>query len=84
MFDERLTDLSNKISKTIGFLRKLQNILPMPAPLTIYKCFIRPHVDYDDIIYDQTYNLFFHVKIELMQYNAASAITVAIRGSSRE
>ena len=56
----------------------------MPAPLTIYKCFIRPHVDYDDIIYDQTYNLFFHLKIELMQYNAASAITVAIRGSSRE
>ena len=55
----------------------------MPAPLTIYKCFIRPHVDYDDIIYDQTYNLFFHLKIELMQYNAASAITVAIRGSSR-
>ena len=52
-FDEHLTNVSNKISKTIGLLRKLQNILPRPALLTIYKCFIRPHLDYGDIIYDQ-------------------------------
>ena len=45
-FDEHLTNVSNKISKTIGSLRKLQNILPRPALLTIYKCFIRPHQDY--------------------------------------
>ena len=51
-FDEHLTNVSNKISKTIGLLRKLQNILPRPALLTIYKCFIRPHLDYGDIIYD--------------------------------
>ena len=41
-FDEHLTNVSNKISKTIGLLRKLQNILPRPALLIIYKCFIRP------------------------------------------
>ena len=35
-FDEHLTNVSNKISKTIGLLRKLQNILPRPALLTIY------------------------------------------------
>ena len=51
-FDEDLTNVSNKISKTIGLLWKLQNILPRPALLTIYKCFIRPHLDYGDIIYD--------------------------------
>ena len=55
-FDDHLTSVSNKISKTIGLLWKLQNILPRPAFLTIYKSFIRPHLDYDDIIYDQTYN----------------------------
>ena len=51
-FDEHLTNVSNKMSKTIGLLWKLQNILPRPALLTIYKCFIRPHLDYGDIIYD--------------------------------
>ena len=83
-FDEHLTNVSNKISKTIGLLRKLQNILPRPALLTIYKCFIRPHLDYGDIIYDQAYNLSFHQKLESIQYNAALPLTGAIRGSSRE
>ena len=83
-FDEHLTNVSNKISKTIGLLRKLHNILPRPALLTIYKCFIRSHLDYGDIIYDQAYNLSFHQKLESIQYNAALALTGAIRGSSRE
>ena len=83
-FVEHLTNMSNKISKTIGLLRKLRNILPRPALLTIYKCFIRPHLDYGDIIYDQAYNLSFHQKLESIQYNAALALTGAIRGSSRE
>ena len=59
-FDEHLTNVSNKISKTTGLLRKLQNILSRLALLTIYKCFIRPHLDYGDIIYDQDYNLSFY------------------------
>ena len=55
-FDEHLTNMSNKITKIIGLLRKLQNILPRPALLTIYKCFIRSNLDYGDIIYVQAYN----------------------------
>ena len=35
-------------------------------------------------IYDQTFNNSFHEKFELIQYNAALAITGAIRSSSRE
>ena len=83
-FDKHLTSVSNKISKTIGLLRKLQNILPRPALLTIYKSFIRPHLDYGDIIYDQAYNLSFHQKLEPIQYKVALALTGASRGSSRE
>ena len=45
---------------------------------------MRLHLDYGDIIYDQTYNDSFHQKIESIQYNAALAITGAIRGTSRE
>ena len=82
--DEHLTNVSDKICKTIGLLRKLQNILPRPALLTIYKCFIRPNLDRGDIIYDQAYNLSFHHKLESIQYNAALALTEAIRGNLRE
>ena len=52
--------------------------------LTIYKSFIRPHLDYGDIIYDQAYTALFHQKIESVQYNSALAITGAIRGISKE
>ena len=74
----------NKVNKNIGLLRKLQNILPREPLLTIYKSFVRPHLDYGDVIYDQHYNSSFHQKLESKQYNAALAITGAIRGSSRE
>ena len=83
--DEHLTNMSDKICKTIGLLRKLQNILPRAALLTIYKCFIRPmirpHLDYGDIIYDQAYNSSFHQKLELIQYNPVLGLTGAIRAS---
>ena len=82
-FDEHLTNVP-KISKNIWLLRKLQNILPRPALLTIYKCFIRSHLDYGDTTYDQAYTLPFNQKLETIQYNTALALTMAIRGSSRE
>ena len=65
-------------------LQKLQNILPRPALLTINKCFIRPNLEYGDIIYEQAHNLSFHQKLELIQYNSALALTRAIRGRSKE
>ena len=73
-----------KISKTIGLLRKFQNFLPRAALIAIYKAFIRPHLDYGDILYDQAYNMSFHQKLESIQYNACLAITGAIRGTSKE
>ena len=66
-----------------ALLGKLQNILPRSALLTIYNRFVRTHLDYGDIIYDQAFNNSFHQKIESLQYNAALAITGVIRGTSR-
>ena len=77
-------NILTKINKTIGLLRKLQNILPRESLLTIFKSFVRPHLDYGDVVYDQSYTNTFHQKMESIQYNAALAITGAIRGSSRE
>ena len=83
-FHDHLKMVSGKINKTIRLLRKLQNLLPRAALITIYKAFIRPHLDYGDILYDQAYNMSFHQKLESIQYNACLAITGAIRGTSKE
>ena len=45
---------------------------------------MRPHLDYGDIIYDQPNNESFNQKVERIQYNAALAITGAIRGTSQK
>ena len=59
-------------------------MLPRSSLLTIYKSFVRPHLDYGDVIYDQPNNSHLSDKIESVQYSAASAITGAIRGTSKQ
>ena len=38
-FDEHLSKVESKVNKTIGIIRKLQNVLPRPALLTIFRSF---------------------------------------------
>ena len=72
----------NKVKKTIGLLRQFQQISPRKSLITIYKSFIRPHLDYADIVYDWAFSESFHKNLESFQYNTAIAITGAIRGTS--
>ena len=64
-FESHLKEKCAKFNKGIGIIKKLQNILPRQALLTIYKSFIRPHLDYGDIIYDQPNNESFCQKLQL-------------------
>ena len=82
-FEKHLDNIMITVAKTTELLRKLQAVSPRPSLVTIYKAFIRPHLDYGDIIYDRAYNESFHQKLESIQYNAVLAITGAIRGTSR-
>ena len=52
--------------------------------LTIYKTFVRSHLDYADIIYDKPVNDTFKKKLEKVPYSAALIVTGAIKGTSRE
>ena len=70
--------------KGIGILQKLQSILLQTSLLTFYKSFIRPNLDYGDVGYDQPSNDAFSNKLQTVQYNAALAITGAIKVISRE
>ena len=80
----RIKSILNKANKTIGLSCKFQLIHPRHFLITIYKTFIRPHLDYGDVIYDHTFNESFHQRLESIQYNAAIAITGTIRGTSWE
>ena len=72
-----------KTSKRIGVIKKLFKSLPRNVLLTIYKSFVRPHLDYGDIVYDRPDNESLIRKLEQVQYNAAVAINGAIKCTSR-
>ena len=44
--------MTAKMNETTGFLPKLQNILPRTPWITVYKAFVRHHLDYGDMLYD--------------------------------
>ena len=78
-FCEHLQNIFKKENRTISLLRKLHNNLSRTPLVTIYK-----FLDCRDISYYQTFNNSFHEKLKSVSYNAALAITGAIRGSFRE
>ena len=72
-----------KANKGIGIIKRLSNTLPRKSLSTICKYFIRTHLDYCDIIYDQPNDKRFCTKIEHIQCNATLAITSAIKETSQ-
>ena len=67
----------------VGVIRKLSKILPQNSLITIYNAFVRPHLDYDNVLYDQPNNESLSQKIKSVQYNATLAITGALKGASQ-
>ena len=61
----------------------MQNTSLRLALITIYKDFIRPHLDFGDILYDQAYNTYFHPKLEITQNNAC-LLAAVIYGTWKE
>ena len=54
--------------KDTGLITRTHRYLPRNSLLTIYKAFIRPHLDYGDVIYDYPGNAYFMQKLESVQY----------------
>ena len=50
----------------------------------MYKSFVRPTLDYADIIYGKPFNESFKTKTEMIQYWAALIITGDIKSTSRD
>ena len=76
--------ISKVYFKGISVIKKLRHTFPRKSLITIYKVFLRPLIDYGDIIYDQPNNGSFCEKLESIQYQAALATTGATQGTSRD
>ena len=84
VFKEYNKKILSKTNRTIGLLRKLQSLLPSAALITIYKAFVRHHLDYGDVLNDQTFTASFNKKLASIQYNSCLALAGEIRGASKE
>ena len=83
-FNEHIESKITKCNKIIGLMKKLSLILSRKSLLTIYKSFVRPNLDYADIICNKPLNKSLKRKIEVVQYNAALIITGAFKGTRRD
>ena len=66
-FNDHITSKLTTVNKLTSTLRKLYHYMPRDSLVTIYKSFIRPHLDYADVIFDKPSNATF--LIELNQLN---------------
>ena len=70
----------------IGVIRYMSRYVTRDVLDQMYKLYIRPHLDYGDIIYhkyDPEMNLDFTKKLEATQYTAALAVSGAWRGTNK-
>ena len=73
-----------KCYKLIEVIKKLSVNLPRDELLRIYRSFIRPHLNYGDVIYGNPNNETSKNEIENIQYKTCTAITGAIHETSGE
>ena len=67
-FEEHYKTILNKTNRTVGLFRKLQSLQPRAALITIYKAFVRPYLDYDDVFF----NAPFHEKLKSISVQCLS------------
>ena len=83
-FKHHIDSAISNVNKGILVIKKLRHNLPRKSLVTTYKAFLRPLVDYGDIIYDQPQSESFCEKIESLQYKVTLAIKGAIKGAFRD
>ena len=59
-------------------------MLPPSSLLIIHESYVRPHLEYGDIVYDKPNNSSLSNKIKSLNFNTALAIADTIRDSTKE
>ena len=91
-FANHINEKLKKARKGVGVIKYLSSFLPVKTLDQIYKMYVRPHLDFCDVIYHapKIYNLFdssfrllnYMDQIERVQYQAALAVTGTWKGTS--
>ena len=82
-WNEHIREIKSKAYKRINLMRKLKFKLNRKVLTTIYLTFIRPTLEYADIVW-QNIPLYLQDELEQIQLEAARIITGAIKLTSRE
>ena len=86
-FLSHIKEAIGKASRGIGMIRFLSKYVARNVLDQIYKLYVRPHLDYGDIIYhkyDPEMRLTFTQRLEQTQFSAALAVAGAWRGTNRQ
>ena len=93
-FASHIKTAITKSRQGIGMIKYLSKYLPRHTLNELYKLYVRPHIDYGDVIYHTPAKIceFSHdtmlnthmEKLESVQYSAALAVTGAWQGTSHE
>ena len=83
-FDMHLKRKFSIINNGIALLRKSRHSIPRKPLVSIYATFLRPYLDYCDVIYDKPQNEKFTDTVESIQRNAALAIAGATKRTPKE
>ena len=75
--------MTAKTMAGIVVIKKLSKTLPQHLVITINRFSVRPHLDYDNVLYDKPNNKHLCQKIWIIQYNAAVIVTGSIKGISQ-
>ena len=65
-YENHLQSVFGRVNKTIDLLRKRQPTLQRKSQVTIYKSYIRPHLDYADLVFDQALNKSCNQSLEIL------------------
>ena len=93
LFTKHINDKISIARKGIGVIKHLASYLPLKSRDQIYKMYVRPHLDYCDIIYhipvikndfDSSLTLNYQMNaLERTQYQAALAVSGTWKGTNR-
>ena len=66
--------ISTKITQRIGPIRRIRNVLPLQASVTLYNTLILPLFDYGDIIWGDKNNGTIMTELQILQNKAAEVL----------
>ena len=73
-WNAHIDNVVTKVSKAIGMIRRMKNVVPQSTLISVYNAIVQPHFDYRSLVWDIG-NVYSLEKLQKMQNRAARVIT---------